>query len=302
MVIDSSRAVQALAASALQKHGYRIEVLGEGGKALETIRLLQPTVVIVGDDVEGLDSIGLCSAIRSDAEVADTYITVLISGHDDDSRFSEEVISAGADRVLKKPFKSAELTEAVSTLLTLPRGRTEVSKLPIAFLGEDGLLSAMLKALFEKQNQDFQLFSDPMELLTHSQGSPLSACIIQRENASDLSWHQDEDMGCLLVVTSSDDDISELLLPPNTKVLTRPLTVSKLEEALSIRFNYIASSVDNESAPPLTTSGQSELAANISAGVYRFLLQHEGLQKRAWSEVSEEVAQEVLNICKAVAQ
>ncbi len=302
LVIDSSRAVQALAASALQKHGYRIEVLGDGGKALETIRLLQPTIVIFGNDVDGIDSPELCRAIRSDAEVSETFIVVLVSGHSDGSQFSKELQDSGADRVLKKPFKSVELTEAVSSLLSAPREREEENRSPLAFLGGDTLLIDMLQKLFEKQNQNIEVFSDQMQLMRYSQETPLAACIIQRELAADLSWHQDEEMGRLIVVVPEDGDISELLLPPNARVLRRPLSVSKLEESLGMRFSNSAGHIVGDSVPPLSQSGRSELAANISAGVYRLLLQHEGLQRREWNDVSADVAEEVLQICKRAPQ
>lgn len=116
LIIDDDAALRCLAALVLGLLG-TVHQLGDGSQALETVRRLQPRLVLLditlGGELSGLD---ICHLLRAQADAA-TRKVVLISGHGERADIALG-LAAGADAYLPKPFTPDTLLALASDLMS----------------------------------------------------------------------------------------------------------------------------------------------------------------------------------------
>ncbi|MCU1345104.1 MAG: histidine kinase [Acidimicrobiia bacterium] len=85
-----------------------------GERGLELVRETHPVLVLMDLNVEGLSGLGLLRDLRSLPECQGVPI-VIVSGDSGRSRHAD-LQAAGADEVLDKPFRLAELLQTLDRL------------------------------------------------------------------------------------------------------------------------------------------------------------------------------------------
>jgi DNA-binding NtrC family response regulator len=105
---------------------YEVHAVSDGRQALETIRLLRPTLLLADVMMPVLDGFGLLRAIRDDPALASMPIILLSARAGEESRV--EGLQAGADDYLVKPFTARELLARVEAHLKMANLRRETAE------------------------------------------------------------------------------------------------------------------------------------------------------------------------------
>ena len=107
LIVDDEPVVRALLRVALEPTGSRLIEAADGSEALEAAWRDRPDVVVLDVGLPKLSGIDVCRALKTNPEAPRV---VLISGN----TFGEEGLeSCGADGVIAKPFRYAELIAQV---------------------------------------------------------------------------------------------------------------------------------------------------------------------------------------------
>lgn len=116
LICEDNEELAAYIASLLQ--GFcQIVISGEGQKGLELVRSWSPDLVLTDVMMPGLDGIGLCSAIKSDPQIAGIIVVLLTAQTHRDAMLRGW--EASADEYLFKPFHPDELVTRIRTLLKI---------------------------------------------------------------------------------------------------------------------------------------------------------------------------------------
>ncbi len=102
---------------------YRVEVVADGGAALDRIYTDTPDLVLTDVMMPTLDGFGLLAAVRGDERTRSIPIILLSARAGEEARI--EGLHAGADEYLVKPFSARELLASVTSQLRLARLRRE---------------------------------------------------------------------------------------------------------------------------------------------------------------------------------
>lgn len=115
VVVDDERELLELVELRLTMAGYRVLTAEDGDAGLELIRESRPALAILDVRMPGLDGYELTRVIRDDPELRGMKVVMLsASVHKDEVKKGMDV---GADDHLKKPFKAADLLEAIARVL-----------------------------------------------------------------------------------------------------------------------------------------------------------------------------------------
>jgi len=91
------------------------EFSNDGIDALMKIGIFRPHVMILDVNIPWVDGLEICRRIRSNENTKPVKIIVITGFLHDDDR--DEILAAGADHLLFKPFDEGKLLEAVSSAL-----------------------------------------------------------------------------------------------------------------------------------------------------------------------------------------
>lgn len=112
LVVERDPHVRALERYFLEQAGFSVEFSGDGQQGLERARELRPDIVISEILVPGLDGLGVCRALKANAETR--RIIVLIFSI---LAAEQRAVEAGADGFLRKPLDDARLVRSIEELL-----------------------------------------------------------------------------------------------------------------------------------------------------------------------------------------
>jgi len=132
LIVDDNADMRDYLASILGRQ-YRVEVVADGGQALEHIRSTPPDLVISDVMMPTLDGFGLTAALRADAQTRSLPVVLLSARAGEEARI--EGLRAGATEYLVKPFSARELLAVVASQLELARVRRE-SERALRYQGE----------------------------------------------------------------------------------------------------------------------------------------------------------------------
>ena len=107
----------------LQTAGFTIEAVGDGVRALASIRERRPDLVLSDVMMPKLDGFGLLAALRADADLRDIPVLLLSARAGEEAKV--EGFAAGANDYLTKPFSARELVARVRANLDLATLRRE---------------------------------------------------------------------------------------------------------------------------------------------------------------------------------
>ena len=108
LVVDDEPAMVGALGALLGQAGHRIIAAYDGDDALRRFREDEPDMVLLDLSMPGMDGATVCARIR---EVSDTPI-IIVSGERDRTA-TVELLDAGADDYVRKPFRSDELLARV---------------------------------------------------------------------------------------------------------------------------------------------------------------------------------------------
>ncbi|MBQ3929013.1 MAG: sporulation transcription factor Spo0A [Clostridia bacterium] len=88
----------------------------DGSKVIDNIREFEPDIVLIDMFMSNLDGVGVMKAIKKNSD-GNKPVFVIISGFNS-SVLEREAMSAGAAYYVIKPFRTADLLERISDLMT----------------------------------------------------------------------------------------------------------------------------------------------------------------------------------------
>ncbi|MBA3822010.1 MAG: diguanylate cyclase [Deltaproteobacteria bacterium] len=115
LVAETSDATRAQLLSQLEAHGHRVAGAGDGEQALALVAREPPDVVLLDDDLAGLDGMTVLDRLRADPGLAAVAVIILT-----DSSDPQRLVGAlrrGADDVLRRPVDPAELDARMMSAL-----------------------------------------------------------------------------------------------------------------------------------------------------------------------------------------
>ncbi len=104
LVVDDEPAMVGALGAILGQAGHRIVPAYDGQEALRRFRTEQPDLVLLDLAMPGLDGAAVCRQIREESETP----VVVVSG-EGDLGVTVELLDAGADDYIRKPFRGDEL-------------------------------------------------------------------------------------------------------------------------------------------------------------------------------------------------
>lgn len=124
LVVDDEPPIVELVTGYLEREGWSVSIAGDGLTALDTVRAVQPDVVVLDVMLPGIDGIEVCRRLRT---FSDAYVLMLTARSEEIDRIMG--LTVGADDYLVKPFSPRELVARVKVLLRRPRiaGQVEAS-------------------------------------------------------------------------------------------------------------------------------------------------------------------------------
>lgn len=120
VVIEDDQDIRELVQAVLEQSGFQVHAQGNGADGVETVRAVNPTIVMLDLGLPDIDGFEVARRIRL---FSDTYIIMLTAR-------AEEVdtllgLESGADDYVTKPFRPRELRARISAMLRRPRHGSE---------------------------------------------------------------------------------------------------------------------------------------------------------------------------------
>ena len=112
LVADDNEVAQRLCRRVLEKAGYAVLIAGDGLQAVEMALAQRPAVILMDVAMPGIDGLEAMRRIKTQMPGMPVVIASAHSMASDRERF----LAAGADSVLSKPFRLADLVSAVDNL------------------------------------------------------------------------------------------------------------------------------------------------------------------------------------------
>jgi len=121
VIADDDDDIRLLMEIAVRKAGMDLAwAAGDGPSALEAIRRVMPSLVVLDVSMPGLTGLDVCAAVRADPRCAGVKILVLSAGVDEASQ--QAALSAGADGFMAKPFSPKNLAIRLHSLADASAG------------------------------------------------------------------------------------------------------------------------------------------------------------------------------------
>ncbi|RME58571.1 MAG: DNA-binding response regulator [Caldilineae bacterium] len=115
LVVDDDPKIVRLVRSYLEQAGYQVEVARDGPTALQAIRSLRPSLVVLDLMLPGMDGLEITRTVRGDSALAATPILMLTARVEDVDRILG--LELGADDYVTKPFNPREVVARVKAIL-----------------------------------------------------------------------------------------------------------------------------------------------------------------------------------------
>jgi CheY-like chemotaxis protein len=100
----------------IELNGYRVETAGDGAEALEKVRRLKPSLVLLDLKMPKLDGYQVCKEIKADLELRTIPILLFSASSTYAATLERRCILLGAEGYLRKPFAVGELISKIQGL------------------------------------------------------------------------------------------------------------------------------------------------------------------------------------------
>ncbi len=118
LVVEDEPAIADVLRLNLRAAGYGVEVVGDGAVALERVRRLRPSAVVLDIGLPTIDGIEVCRRLRAEND----WTPVLFVTARDDEVDRILGLELGADDYVTKPFSPRELVARIGGVLRRARG------------------------------------------------------------------------------------------------------------------------------------------------------------------------------------
>ena len=122
LLIEDDVTQRMIASFALKKAGHEVREAPDGEQGLVAARAAPPELVVCDVMMPGIDGYAVVAAMRADAALVNVPVVLLTAMSD--REHMRQGMTAGADDYLTKPYKPAELCEAIRAVL----GRREAQQ------------------------------------------------------------------------------------------------------------------------------------------------------------------------------
>ena len=112
LVADDNEVAQRLCKRVLEKAGYGVLIAGDGLQAVDLALTHRPAMILMDVAMPGIDGLEAMRRIKAEVPAMPIVIASAHSMASDRERF----LAAGADDVLSKPFRLADLIAIVQSL------------------------------------------------------------------------------------------------------------------------------------------------------------------------------------------
>ncbi len=117
LVVDDNEVAQRLCKRVLEKAGFPVLIAADGLQAVDVALQRRPSMILMDVAMPGIDGLEAMRRIKSEVPTMPIVIASAHSMASDRERF----LAAGADDVLSKPFRLADLVGIVEHLAGAPR-------------------------------------------------------------------------------------------------------------------------------------------------------------------------------------
>jgi two-component system cell cycle response regulator DivK len=117
LVADDNDVAQRLCKRVLEKAGYGVLIAADGLQAVDIALKQRPSMILMDVAMPGIDGLEAMRRIKAEMPAIPIVIASAHSMASDRERF----LAAGADDVLSKPFRLADLISIVGKLATAPK-------------------------------------------------------------------------------------------------------------------------------------------------------------------------------------
>ena len=115
LVVDDDPGVRRFVSRVLREAGHEVTALGDAETALSRVLGVQPVIFLLDINLPGMHGIELAQKLQKSVRLAKVPVVILsVRTHPSDKVVA---FASGAVRYLEKPFKKADLLDAVDTAL-----------------------------------------------------------------------------------------------------------------------------------------------------------------------------------------
>ncbi|GAB4519915.1 MAG: hypothetical protein OHK0046_29480 [Anaerolineae bacterium] len=112
MIVDDDRTTVSLLQTLLELDGYQVSVVGRGRDVMAKVEEVLPDIILMDYHLSDIAGVEVLRDLRAHASFA-TLPVIIASGLD----VEEEVMQAGANKFLIKPFEPDDLPTLFNTLI-----------------------------------------------------------------------------------------------------------------------------------------------------------------------------------------
>ncbi len=181
LVVDDEPNIVDLATMYLEREGYRVDSAFDGAQALERIKELEPSLVVLDLMLPEVDGFEVCRQTRLHSDVP----IIMLTARDDDV---DKIVGLelGADDYLTKPFNPRELVARIKAILRRANQSTRPNDKPI-HIADLSIDPARREVTVSGEQVDLRAKEfDLLQALAENQGIVLS-----REQLLNLAWGYD---------------------------------------------------------------------------------------------------------------
>ncbi len=177
LVVDDERNIVQLAKLYLREEGFQVETASNGREALEKVKQVRPSLVVLDLMMPELDGWEVCKQLRRDGDIPIIMLTA--RGDDVDKVVGLEL---GADDYVTKPFNPRELVARVKAVLR----RYEASNKPTRVIRFADITIDHDRREFRIGDRQVELRPKEFDLLSTLAGNP--GVVFERERLLQLAW------------------------------------------------------------------------------------------------------------------
>ncbi len=178
LLVDDEPSIVQLARMYLERENFRVEVAGDGESALESVKRLNPALVVLDVMLPKLDGFEVCRRLR----LGDNPVAIIMLTARDEDIDKILGLELGADDYLTKPFNPRELVARVKAILRRAE-RTAQTGTPI-HIGDLAMDAIRREARIG--NRTLDLRTQEFELLFILAGQP--GRVFTREQLLQQAW------------------------------------------------------------------------------------------------------------------
>jgi len=115
LIVDDQRALRLQLVRKLRAAGHTLTVAASGEEALAVASDVRPQLIALHAEISGTDTYKTCSDLRQMPELANCRLVLYSVEDDDDS--DRKGLEAGADRCLRRGFRTSELLSKIQEML-----------------------------------------------------------------------------------------------------------------------------------------------------------------------------------------